>query len=187
MSRTEINLASGGKTQGFLLASHPREGRLMKALNRTGTESALLRLLIPVNAEEDSRWGIQYALNRHLEGTELEIILLNVGEPVSQWQVLRFRTQEEVSQFQSESAQAFIEDAATLLESENIPYRGVFKQGDVVFSILDTAEELECDEIVLPVHQKGLQNIFSRGVTSAIQRNQRDIPVVFVDRDGEIS
>lgn len=186
MSRTEgINLASGGKTQGFLLASHPREGRLMKALNRTGTESALLRLLIPVNAEEDSTLKIQYALNRHLEGTELEIILLNVGEPVGNGGYFgsvprRFRS------FSPKALRRSLKMRPPCLNRRTFLIAEYLNKG-VGFSILDTAEELECDEIVLPVHQKGLQNIFSRGVTSAIQRNQRDIPVVFVDRDGEIS
>ena len=187
MNSTEFNLASNSKMQSSLLTSHLPGSHRMTTFNRTGIELGLLRLLVPVNAEEDSRWGIQYALNRHLEGTALEVVLLNVGAPVKQWQVLRFRTQQEIAQFQSESAQAFIEDASTLLESENIPYRGIFKQGEVVFSILDVAEELECDEIVLPTHPTGLQNIFSRGIISALRRNQRDIPIVFVDQNGEIS
>ena len=48
--------------------------------------------LLPINANADSRWGVRYALQRQLEGTPVEVVLLNVGEFVTQWQVLRFRT-----------------------------------------------------------------------------------------------
>ena len=147
-------------------------------------DDRLLRILVPINADEDSRWGVQYALHRHIEGRELEVILLNVGEPITQWEVLRFRTQVEISQFQSERAQAFIDEASAPLNAENILCRGCFKQGNVVFSILDTAEELACDEIVLPRPQSGFWGLFSRGIVASIVRRHHDIPIVLVDQDG---
>ena len=143
-----------------------------------------LRLLVPINANANSRWGARYALQRHLEGTAVEVVLLNVGEIVTQWQVLRFRTQQEVAQFQSERAQAFIDEASALLAAENIPCRGLFKQGDVVFSILDAAEELDCDEIAMPVPQPGLANLFARDIVAEVRRHQGEIPVVMVDSEG---
>lgn len=130
---------------------------------------------------------MRYAVQRHLEGTAIEVVLLNVGELITQWQVLRFRTQQEIAQFQSERAQAFIDEASQLLAAENIPYTGVFRQGDVVFSILDVAEELDCTEIVLPKTENSVASVFSRKVVAEVQQRQRDIPVVVVDCDGELS
>lgn len=143
-----------------------------------------LRILVPLNADEDSRWGVQYALRRHHEGRDLEVIFLNVGEPITQWEVLRSRTQLEISQFQAERAQALIAEASAALNAENIPCRGCFKQGDVVFSILDTAEELACDEIVLPRPRSGFWGLFSRDIVTSIVRGQRDCQIVLVDQDG---
>jgi len=148
------------------------------------SNAKVLRILVPINANDDSRWGVQYALRRHREGKQVEVILLNIGEPIVQWQVLRFRTQQEIAQFQSERAQAFIEEATLPLAAEDIPCRGIFKQGDVVFSILDTAEELDCDEIAMPVPRKGFPSIFSRGTILAVRSKQRDVPVIAVNSDG---
>lgn len=152
--------------------------------DHTATNVRVLRILVPINANDDSRWGVRYALRRRREGKKVEVILLNVGEQIDQWQVLRFRTQREIAQFQSERAQAFIEEATTPLAAKNIPCRGVFKQGDVVFSILDTAEELDCDEIAMPMPRKGLPSLFSSGIVRAVKRQQRDVPVVAVNSDG---
>lgn len=156
----------------------------MSTFDSSKADTRVLRILVPINANDDSRWGIRYALRRHREGKQVEVILLNIGEPINQWQVLRFRTQREIAQFQSERAQAFIEEATKPLAAEDIPCRGFFKQGDVVFSILDTAEELNCDEIAMPVPKKGLSSFFSRDIVLAVKRQQRDVPVVAVNSDG---
>ena len=183
MIRTENKLALSSKTYGFFQTQNLRGLTTMSTSDQT--ESKVLRLLVPINANEDSRWGIQYALRRHREGTDLEVILLNIGEPITQWQILRFRTQQEIEQFQSERAQAFIDEAAQLLVAEDIPYRGLFKQGELIFSILDAAEELDCDEIVMPASNKGIASLFSCSIVHAVQQQQRDVPVVLVNSEGE--
>jgi nucleotide-binding universal stress UspA family protein len=163
-----------------------------------GTESAMSvhlqptpelrrkRLLVPINANEDSRWGAAYALRRRAAGDEVEVCFLNVGEIITQWQVLRFRTQSEIAAFQAERAEAFVDEAARPLRDAGIECRGLFRRGDIVFSILDTAEELQCDEIVLPLPHHGLGTLFSRDLVAAVTRGQRGIPVVTVDQSGEV-
>lgn len=156
----------------------------MSKPDQTRSDSKLLRLLVPINANEESRWGIQYALHKHRQGTPVEVILLNIGEPVTQWQVLRFRTQQEIAQFQAERAQAFIDDATQQLMIDDVPCRGIFKQGELVFTILDTAEELDCDEIVMSAPKKCLTSIFTTSIVAAIRKQQRDVPVVIVNNEG---
>jgi hypothetical protein len=156
----------------------------MNMANRAATDAKILRILVPINANDDSRWGIRYALRRHGGGRQVEVILLNIGEPITDWRVLRFRTQKEIAQFQSERAQVFIEEASKLLAAEHVPWRGFFKQGEIVFSILDTAEELECDEIAMPAPRKGFSSLFFRDTVDAVTRQQRNVAVVTVNSDG---
>ncbi len=184
MNAPEDNRALHTETSGLARARHPRMVANMTIPNRTETNAKVLRILVPINANDDSRWGVRYALHRRREGKPVEVILLNIGEPIVQWEVLRFRTQQEIAQFQSERAQAFIEEMAKPLAAENIPCRGFFKQGDVVFSILDAAEEFDCDEIAMPVPKKGLPSLFSRDIVHAAKRRQRDVPVIAVNCDG---
>ena len=157
---------------------------IMSEEDRVGEAKRRLRLLVPVNANEDSRWGVAYALRLHEKGRDVEVCLLNVGEFITQWQVLRFRTQAEIARFQAERAEAFIEEASQPLAEQHILYRGFFKQGDIVFSILDTAEELECDEIVMPEPHTGLLGVLSRNIVSSVLRRQRGVQLTMVDRNG---
>ena len=157
----------------------------MGKLSQTETGTKRLRILLPINAEEDSRWGIQYALRRHGEGKSVEVVLLHIGEPVTQWQVLRFRTQQEITEFQAARAEAFIEDASQALDAAGIQYSGLFRQGELVFTILDAAEEQDCDEIVMPDQKSFLHGVFGHGIVAAVQRHQRSIPVVIVNSEGD--
>jgi len=158
----------------------------MSTSDQNESKAKPLRLLVPINAKEDSRWSLQYAVRRHQEGARLEVVLLNVGEPVTQWEVLRFRSQQEIAQFQAERAQAFIEEASVFLAKNDIPCRGLFKQGKLIFSILDTAEALDCDEIVMPESKTWLSPLFSRDVVSTVLHQQRGIPVVVVNDAGNM-
>ncbi len=80
---------------------HPQVVALMNTSAPAAANAKALRILVPINANDDSHWGIRYAMCRHREGMQVEVILLNIGEPVTEWQVLRFRTQQEIARLQS--------------------------------------------------------------------------------------
>ena len=155
------------------------------AHDKTGARpSQSRRLLLPICASEDSRWGIEYARQLKRAGTPVEAVLLNVGEPVTNLYVLHFRTQREIEEFQASRAQYFIDEASQQLAGDGIACRGVFRQGDLVFSILDAAEELACDEVVMPAERSALARLFGNGTSDRVRRRQRHVPVVQVDRQG---
>lgn len=181
LPRTEMSFASKGKACESTHTPQLPGATTMSTCDQTEANAKPLRLLVPINANQDSRWGVEYALRCHRQGLAVEVVLLNVGEPITQWEVLRFRTQREIEQFQSERAQAFIEEASQSLAANGIAFRGLFKQGKRVFSILDTAEELDCDEIVMPVSTTWLASLFSCGVVNTVIRQQRSVPVVVVN------
>lgn len=174
----------GTEIPRHLLAPLTNGESIMDPAGRIDAPKQALRLLIPVTASEDSRWGVSYALRLAEKGHRIEVCFLNVGEIITQWQVLRFRTQVEIAKFQSERAQAFIDEASSSLVTHNIPFRGVFKRGDPVFCILDAAEELDCDQIVMPNPGGGICGFFSRNIVTAVARRSHVVPVVTVDSNG---
>jgi len=143
-----------------------------------------LKLLLPVDATERSRWGIHYAISRKQSGRDVAVSLLFVAEPVTSWQVLRFLSQEEVRRFQVERGNCLLEDAAQALEQAGIPVQRNYREGDIVFQILDVAEQLESDEIVLPVPYPRWARLFSLDVVRAVVRRQRGVPVTTASPNG---
>ena len=167
---------------------HRRDARVANdgPAGTTGTTAdvALRRLLLPIDATERSRWGVRHVLALHQAGEPVDVTLLFVGEPVTSWQVLRFRTHAEIARFQAEHARYLLEEAAQPLAGCGIPCRTLFREGEVVFEILDAAEQLNCSEIVLPKPPPRLLTLLSTDVVRTVLRHQRSVPVVIVDQHG---
>jgi len=142
------------------------------------------KLLLPVDATQRSRWGIDYAIARRQSAPGVVISLLHVAEPVKAWQVLRFWTEQEARHFQTERANHLLEDAAEPLRRAGITVDTNYREGDIVFEILDVAEQLGCDEIVLPTPHSRLAGLFSTDVVREIFRRKRSVPVTTVDSRG---
>lgn len=141
-------------------------------------------LLIPVDATERSRWAIRYALRLKEGGVPVSVVLIYVAEPITAWEVRRFWTHAEIARFQAETGSHILEDAARDLVGAGIPVRSIFREGDIVFEILDQAERLECDEIVLPVPYSRWVNLLSPDVVREVVRRQHAVKVTTVSKDG---
>jgi len=161
-----------------------REPRGHDAANQRSVAAnvALRRLLLPIDATERSRWGIGYALALHRAGQRIEATLLSIAEPITDGRILRFRTP--IARFQAERARHLLEEAAQALTGEGIRCRTLFREGEIVFEILDAAEQLECTEIVLPAPAPRLLALFSDDTVRKVLRQRREIPVVVVDQNG---
>lgn len=142
------------------------------------------RLLIPVDATERSRWGLQYSLRLHGKGIPLHAALLFVAEPVSSLEVLRFRTHEEIARFQAESGRYILEDSALPLAQAGISYELIYREGDIVFQILDVAEQLDCDVIVLPTPRAQIASLLRRDVVRELMRQERGAMTITVNSEG---
>lgn len=149
-----------------------------------GPGTTAMRLLIPIDATERSRWGVRYALRQHQVGKPVQACLLFVAEPATSLELLRFRTHDEIARFQAESGQNLIEDAADPLLRAGIPYEAVLREGEVAFQILDAAEQLGCSSVVLPQPQPRLARLLCRDVANEVLSQARGVPVVTVDAEG---
>lgn len=143
-----------------------------------------LKLLLPIDATERSRWGINYAIWRKQSGRDVAVSILFVAEPVTGWEVLRFLSQEEVRRFQAERGNYLLEDAAQPLRQAGIPAQMNYREGDIVFQILDVAEQLECDEIALPMPYPRWARLFSLDIVRELTRRQRSVPITTVNSRG---
>lgn len=154
------------------------------SVHATPRQESARRLLVPVDATERSRWPLRYALAH--PGEPLHVDLLFVAEPVTSLEVLRFRTQADIAEFQAKTAQWLLEDAAGPLQVAGLSVKSHFREGDVVETILETAEQLGADAIVMPPPHPVWFNFLTRGIVRKVLRRARITPVVHVDRDGKL-
>lgn len=143
-----------------------------------------VHLLIPVDATDRSRWGIRYALAQHDAGTPVRVSLLFVAVPPDEWRILRFRSEDDILRFQFARGKLLMDDAACGLRKAGIEVDYLERAGDIVFHILDAAEQCACDAIVMPVPYPRLVKLLSVDVARDVIRRQRAVPVISVDEQG---
>lgn len=155
---------------------------IMKHLHPDRPANAVVRLLIPVDASNESRWGIHYALRLVREGARVEACLLYLAEPVRSWEVLRFYTEDEVRHHFQQRSAIFLEEAAQPLRDAGVACPTYFREADAVGGVIDMAEELNCSEIVVPrIHWLG---VFPSGLGPKLIGRHCAIPVTLVNADG---
>jgi nucleotide-binding universal stress UspA family protein len=111
--------------------------------------------------------------------------LLFVAEPPTRLEVVRFRTQAETAALQEKMAQWLLEDAAKALQEAGMSVTSHFREGDVADQIVETAERLGADAIVMPPPRPVWLNFLTRGIVRKVLRRARTTPVVHVDSDGK--
>lgn len=142
------------------------------------------KLLIPIEATEESRWAINYAIRRAQAGAAVEVCLLYIIEPVKNWEVLRFHTEQDVRQRFEERSAIFLAEAADALSAAGIPCHRHYREDELVRGILTFAEEKGCSEIVVPCTK--LFGLFSYGLASKLASKNTNVPVVLTTEDGSI-
>lgn len=149
------------------------------------SETCSLRLLVPVGETTQWNWGVRYALWKHELGISVEVALLHVLEPaLPPWEVLAFRTEQQLAALRSAHASSLLEQAAIPFRRKRIRHQLFYREGEVVFEILDAAEQLDCSHIVVAKPVRGWQRLFSRGIVPRLLRRQRAVPIVTVNVNG---
>ena len=143
------------------------------------------RLLIPIDATEASRRGVPYAIALARQVEPVEVCLLYVVAPVRDWEVLRFRTEQEIHRHFQSLAERFLAEASAPLKAAGIPCKACFREQEPVFGILDLAEQLECTAIVLP--RPDWLDFRSSGLVRRLKRARRPTPVILVAADGSVA
>ena len=140
------------------------------------------RLLIPIDATEASRRGVAHAIALARQAERVEVCLLYVVAPVRDWEVLRFRTEQEIHQHFQSRAERFLEDASAPLKAAGILCKACFREQEPVFGILDLAEQLECTAIVLP--RPDWLDFRGNSLVRRLRQARRPTPLILVDADG---
>lgn len=138
--------------------------------------------MLPIGRHEITPAGIRYALYRHAGGKPVEVCFLHVKAPPTHWDLLRAPLGNEVPAQQA--VKTLMARAAEPLMQKGIPCSAYLRFSGLVFAILDAAEELDCQEIVVPLPHRGWRKFFSRNVVETLRMRQRDIPVITVNKNG---
>ncbi len=170
-----------GNSNRHVNARNSLETAVKNATPKNSQTKGPLQVLIPVTVNSKSQNGLLYALRRQREGFAVSAVLLHVEEPVGLVTRLCNGRPWALDRYQSARAAGLFEALSAPFDASNVTYSCHFVEGDIVFCILDAAEQNGCDEIVLPPAKPWWSRFLSREIAPRVARRRRHIPIVTVD------
>ena len=113
----------------------------------------MLRILVPVDGSSNSLHAVRHVVNEFMKNTALEIHLLNVQAPFSQY-IARFVSRKDRDAFHRDQAEQALLPGRQMLDRFGVPYHVHMELGQKAYVIIDAARRLRCDHIVMSTARK---------------------------------
>ncbi len=138
-----------------------------------------MKLLVPIDGSELALQALQHAIALARAGLEVELVLVNVQEPASAYELLTLHDPEALAELAVGAGRDLMAPAVLLAEATGLFYSETVVVGDVVPALLELIEEEGCDAVVMGSHGMGLVRS-ALGSVSRGMLEQAPVPVTFV-------
>ncbi|GAB4451773.1 MAG: universal stress protein [Rhodocyclaceae bacterium] len=109
----------------------------------------MLKALVPVDGSANSDRAVRHVIELVTGGSPLEILLLNVQEPIDSWEVKRFMPAEEIEAMQIEKGGDALQSARALLDAAGVAYTPQVLIGPIAETIARHSADQGCHKIIM--------------------------------------
>ena len=108
-----------------------------------------MKILLPVDGSEGALAAVRHALRLLHAGLRVDVVLANVQEPASLYEVVVAHDAQVIENISAAAAAHSLEAAQGMLRAAGIEHETEIALGDPGHTLLDIAERFECDAIVM--------------------------------------
>ena len=146
-----------------------------------------MKILLPVDGSELSLEAVRFAVRMLLAGLHGDVVLANVQESASLYEVLVAHDPEVIDRVSAEAGVHALQGAQALLDAAGIEYECEVAKGDPAHTIVDIAERFGCDLIVMGARgQSSLRSAMLGSVSNEVLHASA-VPVVIVKPDAAMA
>jgi nucleotide-binding universal stress UspA family protein len=142
-----------------------------------------MKLLIPVDGSELSLEAVRFAVRVLLAGLRGEVVLANVQEPASLYELIVAHDPEVIDQVSADAVLHALQSARELLDAAEVAYECEVAKGDPAHTIIDISERFACDLIVMGARGTSALRSAMLGSVSNEVLHASAIPVMIVKPD----
>ena len=146
-----------------------------------------MKILLPVDGSELSLEAVRFAIRMLLAGLHGEVVLANVQEPASLYELIVAHDPEVLEQVTAQAGLHTLKSAQDLLDAAEISYECEVAQGDPAHTLIDISERFACDLIVMGARGQSAFRLAMMGSVSNEVLHASAVPVVIVKPDAMTS
>ncbi|WP_101048773.1 universal stress protein [Macromonas nakdongensis] len=139
-----------------------------------------MKLLIPVDGSSLSMRAVSHAIQLAVAGLRTELVLVNVQEPASVYELVTLHDTEALAQVAEAAGRDMLAPAIAMAQGAGVPHVDVLATGDVVTTLLEVQEAQGCQAIVMGSHGKGRVRSAWLGSVSQAMLERSPVPITFV-------
>ena len=140
-----------------------------------------MKILLPVDGTELSLHETRFALQLMREGLKASVLLVNVQEPASFYEMVTADSPELIEGAALEAGEDLIAPSAELLRAAGVAFETAIVQGDPAQAMLELIEEHHCDMVVMGSRALGpIRRWLDGGSTSQRLVQSSPVPVLLV-------
>jgi nucleotide-binding universal stress UspA family protein len=139
-----------------------------------------MKILLPVDGSDVSLEAVRFALRLVREGLQAQVVLANVQEPASLYEMLVAHDAEVLERISAEAGVHAMMQAETLLQNAGIAYEREVVNGDPAHALVDILERYGCDLVVMGARGHGTMRSALLGSVSYEVLHAAGVPVMIV-------
>ena len=114
-----------------------------------------MKILLPIDGSAASLDAARQALRMIDGGLRASLVLANVQEPASLYELLRVHDAEAIEAISRGAGEHLLQEAVALCSAAGVAFDQEIASGESAHTLLDIAEEEACGLIVMGAHGKG--------------------------------
>jgi len=114
-----------------------------------------MKILIPVDGSTASLDAVDHALHLLREGLRASLVLANVQEPASLYELLRVHDAEAIEAISRSAGEHSLQEAASRCRAAGVSFEQEIATGEPSHTLCDIAEEQACELVVMGARGKG--------------------------------
>ena len=140
----------------------------------------MLKILIAVDGSELSLDGVHHALALVGQGLKASIVLANVQEPATLYELVTTRDPDLIAAASLEAGDHLMASAKALLDAAGVAYGTDVGVGDVAHTLVDMIERSGCDMVIIGAKGQGAITSALLGSVSQEVAHASPVPVTIV-------
>lgn len=139
-----------------------------------------MKILLPVDGSDISLEAVRFAVRLVRDGLDASVVLANVQEPASLYEMLVAHDAEVLDRISAEAGVHAMMQAEALLQQAGIAYEREVAKGDPAHTLVDILENYGCDLVVMGARGQGTLRSALLGSVSHEVLHAAGVPVMIV-------